>query len=123
MNDLKKSIWDYGTEMTVSYGDGSWSKYLNNGMCPKCQMTLEGHSCSLTIVDRPTKSDDTDDMETHLVPDESFFAERGERMPWSEAVSVIESIVMTEAENIEDHDGDSVFAETVRRSWQRILQG
>lgn len=123
MSDLKEWTWGYGTKMTVSYGDGSWSKYLNNGVCPRCQISLEGHSCGLTIVDTPTKSDDTKDMETHLVPDESFFAERGERMPWSEAVSVIESIVMTEAENIQDHDGDSVFAETVRRSWQRILQG
>ena len=119
-------------------GDGSWQLKLEQSRCPKCgnNLTLNKmvgkllcHVCGLEIVDSSMLSDKISDsnreseMETHLMPDEASIADKEPRMQWQEAVSVIDSIVMTEADNIEDHDGDPMFAQTVRDAWQRILQG
>lgn len=119
-------------------GDGSWQMKLKQSECPKCGSNLtlnmmvgilECHVCGLEIVDSSMLSDKISDsnreseMETHLMPDEASIADKEPRMQWHEAVSVIDSIVMTEAENIQDQDGDPVFAQTVKDAWQRILQG
>lgn len=119
-------------------GDGSWQMRLDAGRCPKCSSNLTLSKvdgtifcdvCGLEVVDSSivfdtiSNRDKESEMETHLMPDEASIADKEPRMQWREAVSVIDSIVMTEAENIQDHDGDPVFAQTVRDAWQRILQG
>ena len=119
-------------------GDGSWQMRLDAGRCPKCcsNLTLSKVDgtifcdvCGLEVVDSSivfdtiSNKDKESEMETHLMPDEQTIADKEPRMQWREAVSVIDSIVMTEAENIQDQDGDPVFAQTVRDAWQRILQG
>lgn len=119
-------------------GDGSWQMRLDAGRCPKCSSNLTLSKvdgtifcdvCGLQVVDSSivfdtiSNRDKESEMETHLMPDEASIADKEPRMQWREAVSVIDSIVMTEAENIQDHDGDPVFAQTVRDAWQRILQG
>ena len=119
-------------------GYGSWQMRLDAGRCPKgsSNLTLSKVDgtifcdvCGLQVVDSSivfdtiSNRDKESEMETHLMPDEASIADKEPRMQWREAVSVIDSIVMTEAENIQDHDGDPVFAQTVRDAWQRSLQG
>ena len=111
---------------------------LDAGRCPKCSGNLSLNKmdgsiacpvCGLEIVDswmisdRITDSNEESDMETHLMPDEAAIAAKEPRMKWQEAVSLIEGILLDEAEDIEKQDGNPELAEEVRAAWHRILQG
>ena len=111
---------------------------LDAGRCPKCSGNLSLNKmdgsiacpvCKLEIVDswmisdRITDSNEESDMETHLMPDEAAIAAKEPRMKWQEAVSLIEGILLDEAEDIEKQDGNPELAEEVRAAWHRILQG
>ena len=108
------------------------------GECPKCMSVLSLNKtngnivcavCGLQIVDSVMSSDrmpdsnKESDMETHLMPDEATIASKEPRMQWQEAVSLIEGILLYEAEDIEKQDGNPKLAEEVRAAWHRILQG
>lgn len=111
---------------------------LDAGRCPKCSGNLSLNKmdgsiacpvCGLEIVDswmisdRITDSNEESDMETHLMPDEVTIASKEPRMKWQEAVSLIEGILLDEAEDIEKQDGNPELANEVRAAWHRILQG
>ena len=111
---------------------------LDAGRCPKCSGNLSLNKmdgriacpvCGLEIVDswmisdRITDSNEESDMETHLMPDEATIASKEPRMKWQEAVSLLEGILLDEAEDIEKQDGNPELADEVRAAWHRILQG
>jgi len=119
-------------------GDGSWQMRLDAGRCPKCcsNLTLSKVDgtifcdvCGLEVVDSSivfdtiSNKDKESEMETHLMPDEQTIADREPRMQWQEAVSLIEGILLDEAEDIEKQDGNPELANEVRAAWHRILQG
>ena len=111
---------------------------LDAGRCPRCSSNLSLNKidgkiacqvCGLEIVDswmisdRITDSNEESDMETHLLPDEATIAAKEPRMKWQEAVSLIEGILLDEAEDIEKQDGNPELANELRAAWHRILQG
>ena len=111
---------------------------LDAGRCPRCSSNLSLNKidgkiacqvCGLEIVDswmisdRISDSNEESDMETHLMPDEVTIASKEPRMKWQEAVSLIEGILLDEAEDIEKQDGNPELANEVRAAWHRILQG
>lgn len=126
-------------------GDGSWQMRLDAGQCPKCggSLTLNKQTgaifcdiCGLEIFDSSmlsgniSEDNKESDMETQLMPDEQSIADREPRMEWQSAVSLIEAILMDEAEDIEkgeghyrQQDGNPELANELRAAWQRILQG
>ena len=106
--------------------------------CPRCSSNLSLNKasgdiacgvCGLEIIDswmisdRISDSNEESDMETHLLPDEATIAAKEPRMKWQEAVSLIEGILLDEAEDIEKQDGNPELAREVRAAWHRILQG
>lgn len=123
-------------------GDGSWQMRLDAGLCPKCHNNLSLNKkdgtifcvvCGLEILDSEIwfdkmnkdseQSQETDMHETHLLPSEEDFAATPEKMSWSEAVSLLEGILMDKAEDIEKQDGNPELAQEVREAWKRILAG
>jgi len=111
---------------------------LPSSNCPKCSSNLSLNKldgsiscgvCGLEIIDswmvsdRISDSNEESDMETHLMPDEVTIAAKEPRMRWQEAVSLIEGILLDEAEDIEKQDGNPELANEVRAAWHRILQG
>ena len=111
---------------------------LPSSNCPRCSSNLSFNKatgdiacgvCGLEIIDswmvsdRISDSNEESDMETHLLPDEAAIAAKEPRMKWQEAVSLIEGILLDEAEDIEKQDGNPELAREVRAAWHRILQG
>ena len=111
---------------------------LPSSNCPKCSSNLSLNKatgdiacsvCGLEIIDswmisdRISDSNEESDMETHLLPDEATIAAKEPRMKWQEAVSLIEGILLDEAEDIEKQEGNPELANEVRAAWHRILQG
>lgn len=111
---------------------------LPSSNCPRCSSNLSLNKatgdiacgvCGLEIIDswmisdRISDSNEESDMETHLLPDEAAIAAKEPRMKWQEAVSLIEGILLDEAEDIEKQDGNPELAREVRAAWHRILQG
>ena len=111
---------------------------LPSSNCPRCSSNLSLNKatgdiacsvCGLEIIDswmvsdRISDSNEESDMETHLLPDEATIAAKEPRMKWQEAVSLIEGILLDEAEDIEKQDGNPELADEVRAAWHRILQG
>ena len=129
--------------MVIEAGDGSWQKRLDAGQCPKCRHKLESYTvlsgvrqgtqllkcplCKLEIIQKDPK--EITMLETKLMPSEEDICSVPERMKWSDAVHVLESLVgswLDEHENDPKQwfgmDKNEAEAE-VREAWKRILQG
>ena len=130
-------------------GDGSWQKRLDAGRCPKCEGQIVTQLvpdvkkvceiCKLTVIDSSKSSDkikddtmpsewEADMFETRLMPTEDQIISDQLTKPaieWSEAITVLESLVRDRLEYMADYprdytDDDHVYLEAV---WNRILRG
>ena len=104
-------------------GDGSWSKVIEDGRCPRCEARLSKSgesqarctSCGLTIIDNSAKE------ESMLTESE---ATPIEELTWSDAVHVMEEVINEKLKTLDTkEDEDLDRAMKVALAWHRILRG
>lgn len=98
-------------------GDGSFQKMLDAGQCPRCKVQVPC-GCGLQIIDGEVNMN-----ETKLMPTEEEICLNEESMSWADAISLIEGLILDEADDVEHQDGSPELAQEIRQAWKRILQG
>ena len=121
----------------IIQGDGSWAKIIRDGLCPRCNVGLQGsnNQCkqcgwiwSSTHDMSDVKSEETDMHATRLTASEQEICEESMTKPlmeWPQAMSIVEDAIRFKLDYMTDYPHDYTEADRQRleSAWNRMLRG
>ena len=121
----------------IMQGDGSWAKIINEGLCPRCIMSLHGENnqCNQcgwiwnpSHATSDARSEETDMHTTRLEASEQEICEESVTNPsmeWPEAMTLVEDAIRFKLDYMGDYPHDYTEADRQRleSAWNRVLRG